>query len=223
MPVEQVREALELSGPIPAGLVAGPGEPDELLLDVVVLVLEFIDQALRSLVVLERVVEAVLFGFHVTPESAIELVESGNAEAARLVPLIFLVIVGTVTVYGLFAPLVARGLRVATPNPQGMLLIGAARWVRDCAALLQEQGIKVVLADSNWANVTAARRQGLRTCYTNVLTEGALEEIEIELDGVGRLLALTPNDEVNALATLHFADLFDRAQMYQLTRPSLLG
>ncbi len=147
---------------------------------------------------------------------ALELVESGNPDAARLVPLMFLVIIGTVTIYGIFSPFIARGLGVATPNPQGMLLIGAAHWVRDLATLLQELKITVVLADSNWANVTAARRQGLRTCYTNVLTEGALEEIEIELDGVGRLLALTPNDEVNALATLHFADLFDRSQMFQL-------
>jgi len=147
---------------------------------------------------------------------ALELVETGNAEAARLVPLMFLVIVGTVTVYGVFSPILARVLGVATPNPQGMLLIGATEWVRELATLLQEQEIKVVLADSNWANVTAARRKGLRACYTNVLTEGALEEIELELDGVGRLLALTSNDEVNALTTLHFADLFDRSQMFQL-------
>jgi NhaP-type Na+/H+ or K+/H+ antiporter len=147
---------------------------------------------------------------------ALELVDAGNSEAARLVPLMFLVIVGTVTVYGIFSPLLARALGVATPNPQGMLLIGAAEWVRELALLLQEQEVKVVLADSNWANVTAARRQGIRTCYTNVLTEGALEQIELELDGVGRLLAVTPNDEVNALATLHFADLFDRSQMFQL-------
>ncbi len=147
---------------------------------------------------------------------ALELVDTGSVEAARMVPLMFIVIVGTVAVYGIFSPLVARWVGVATPNPQGMLLIGAADWVRELAALLQERHVKVVLADSNWANVTAARRHGLRACYTNVLTEGALEEIERELDGVGRLLALTPNDEVNALATLHFADLFDRSQVYQL-------
>ncbi len=73
-----------------------------------------------------------------------------------------------------------------------------------------------MLADSNWANVAAARRGGLEALYTNVLTEGALEELELKLDGVGRFLAVTPNDEVNALATLHFEDLFDRSQMYQL-------
>jgi NhaP-type Na+/H+ or K+/H+ antiporter len=147
---------------------------------------------------------------------AIELVDLGYGQAARLVPLMFLVIIGTVAIYGIFSPLIARWLGVATPNPQGVLIIGASPWVRDAAALLNDLGVKLLVADSNWANVTAARRRGLTAFYTNVLTEGALEEIEIELDGVGRLLALTPNDEVNALSTLHFGDLFDRSQMYQL-------
>jgi len=151
---------------------------------------------------------------------ALRLVENGHPEAARLVPLMFLSIVGTVMVYGVCSPLVARWLDVATPNPQGLLIIGAAPWVRAVAALLRDQGLKVVLADSNWANVTAARRDGLPARYANVLTEGALEDIEMDLDEVGRLLALTPNDEVNALATLHFADLFDRSQMFQLTPES---
>ncbi|MBE0594199.1 MAG: sodium:proton antiporter [Gemmatimonadales bacterium] len=147
---------------------------------------------------------------------AIELVDSGHPAAARLVPLMFLVIVGTVAAYGLFSPLVARWLGIATPNPQGVLIIGAVPWVRRVASLLRDAGVKVVLTDSNWANVAAARRDGLPARYANALTEGALEELELELDGVGRLLALTSNDEVNALATLHFADLFDRSQMFQL-------
>lgn len=147
---------------------------------------------------------------------ALRLVETGHPEAARLVPLMFLSIVGTVMVYGVCSPLVARWLGVATPNPQGLLIIGAAPWVRAVATLLRDQGFKVVLADSNWDNVAAARRDGLPARYANVLTEGALEEIEMDLDDVGQLLALTPNDEVNALATLHFADLFDRSRMFQL-------
>jgi NhaP-type Na+/H+ or K+/H+ antiporter len=147
---------------------------------------------------------------------ALELADSGYAGAERLVPLMFLVIVGTVAAYGIFSPLLARWLSVATPNPQGMLLIGGAPWVQDVAALLKDRNIKVIIADSSWLNVTAARRRGLRAFYTNVLTEGALDEIELELDGVGRLLALTPNDEVNALSSLHFGDLFDRSHIYQL-------
>ncbi len=147
---------------------------------------------------------------------ALRLGELGYEGANRLVPLVFLVIVGTVAIYGTLAPLAARRLRVANPDSQGFLMIGASPWVRALAKLLVDQGIKVVLADSNWANVAAGRREGLRTHYANVLTEHALEELELELDGVGHLLALTPNDEVNALATLHFGDIFDRAHIFQL-------
>ncbi len=147
---------------------------------------------------------------------ALELVEHGDGSAARLVPLMFLVIVGTVATYGIVTPFLARRLGVATPNPQGMLIVGAAQWVRELAKALQDQGVRVILADSNWGNVRAARRQGIKTHYANVLTERALEQLELELDGIGRLLAVTPNDEVNALCALHFGDIFDRSHTFQL-------
>lgn len=144
---------------------------------------------------------------------ALELSET-QPEAARLVPLTFLMIAGTVTVYGLSTPRVARLLRLATPNPQGMLLIGAAPWARETAKVLEEEGIQVVLADSNWANVAAARREGLQAHYLDALTERAVDELE--LGGLGRVLALTPNDEVNALVALHFGEVFGRSNVYQL-------
>lgn len=145
---------------------------------------------------------------------ALELVEHGYTEAERLVPVTFLVIVGTVGVYGLTAPSVARWLGLATPRPQGLLLVGAAPWIRRAAALLAEENIRVILADSNWRNVTAARQAGLLAYYLNVLSEGAMEDLE--LSGVGRLLALTPNDEVNALAALRFEEIFGRSGVFQL-------
>ncbi|MEJ2545515.1 MAG: hypothetical protein P8Y99_15740, partial [Calditrichaceae bacterium] len=39
---------------------------------------------------------------------------------------------------------------------------------------------------------------------------------ELNLQGIGKMFALTPNDEVNALAALHFTELFGRAEVYQL-------
>jgi hypothetical protein len=50
--------------------------------------------------------------------------------------------------------------------------------------------------------------------YASALTESIHDEIE--LGGFGRLLALTHNDEVNSLATLHFAEVFGRANVFQL-------
>lgn len=147
---------------------------------------------------------------------ALELADAGRGEAERLVPLIFVVIVGTVGVYGIVTPILARVLRVASPKAKGMLFVGGCSWAVEAAKLLKELGIEVLVADSNRQNVNAARNAGLRTYHGNVLTEGALEEIELQLDGIGRFLALTPNDEVNALATVHFRELFDSSLMYQL-------
>ena len=45
---------------------------------------------------------------------------------------------------------------------------------------------------------------------------------EVDLGDIGRLLAMTPNDEVNTLAAMEFAERFGRAEVYQLatTEPS---
>jgi NhaP-type Na+/H+ or K+/H+ antiporter len=142
-------------------------------------------------------------------------VDVSGAEA--LVPLTFITITGTVAVYGLGTGPVARLLKVARPGRQGILFAGAQRWVREIALLLKEEGFQVALVDSNRANVAEARQAGCRAYYGNILAQDLLSEIE--LDGLGRLLALTPNHEVNALATLHFSDIFGRQDVYQLTRP----
>jgi NhaP-type Na+/H+ or K+/H+ antiporter len=146
---------------------------------------------------------------------AIRLTESGYQHSDVLVPLTFQVIIGTVAVYGLSAPYVARWLKVARPNPQGVLFAGAHSWARELAGILHNEKLRVVLIDTNWLNVTAARGSGLSAYYANVLSEDLL--YDIRLDGIGRLLALTPNDEVNSLAALHFVDIFGRSEVYQLS------
>ena len=145
---------------------------------------------------------------------ALELTEIQYPGADRLTAIVFVVIVGTVTVYGLSAAPVARWLGLATPNPQGLLIAGADPWIRSLAELIQQQGFKVLLVDTNWTHAAAARQEGLNVHYGNVLDERAMDDLD--LDGVGRFLALTPNDEVNALAALHFGEVFDRKEVYQL-------
>ncbi|MCA9116155.1 MAG: sodium:proton antiporter [Planctomycetaceae bacterium] len=137
-------------------------------------------------------------------------------EASRLVPLTFLVIVGTVTFYGLAAGPVARLLGIADIHPQGILFAGAGPFARKAARAVSERGYPVLLVDTNHSNLAAARMAGLRVCHANVLSEYVREETD--MGGIGRLLAVTPNDEVNALAALEFADQFGRSEVYQLSR-----
>lgn len=142
------------------------------------------------------------------------LAEFFPAEAERIVPVVFLVIVGTVAVYGLTISPLARWLGLALPDPQGILFVGAQPWVRRVAKALQDVGIRVLLTDANARNVRLARRDGLPSQRTNILAEGVIDDLE--LSGIGRLLAVTPNDEVNALAALHFGEVFESDEVYQL-------
>lgn len=145
---------------------------------------------------------------------ALRLTEAGYPEGEWLVSLTFLVIVGTVVIYGLTAAPAARWLGVASPNPQGALILGAHTWAREIGKALKAEGYPVVLVDDNYVNASAARMTGLPTFYANILSEYISREID--LGGVGRLLALTPNNEINTLASLHYAHLFGRSEVYQL-------
>jgi NhaP-type Na+/H+ or K+/H+ antiporter len=145
---------------------------------------------------------------------ALDLAEAGLAEARLLAPLTFLVILGTAVFYGLSAAPVGRWLGLTEGRPQGALVVGADAPARALAAALQENGFRVALVDTNREHVLAARLGGLNAHHGSIVSEDIKDELD--LAGIGRLIALTPNDEVNALAALHFRDVFDRAEVYQL-------
>jgi hypothetical protein len=145
---------------------------------------------------------------------AIRLAEAGVEGAQMLIPVTFQVIIGTVAIYGLTAPLVARALKVAQPDPQGILFAGANKIAREIAHHLHQAKFRVGLVDTNWGNITRARKSGMRTYYGNILSEEMLNDLQ--LDGIGKVFAVTANDEVNYLAVLHFSDLFDSSHRYQL-------
>jgi len=145
---------------------------------------------------------------------AFELVEAGVAEAELLVSLTFLVIVVTVAFYGLTAGPVARRLGISERDPQGVLFVGAGPLARALAGQLQAHGFSAALVDRDPQKIAAAREAGLYAVQEDALSESLLDEID--LAGIGRLMAVTGNDEVNSLAVLEYQDLFGRARVYQL-------
>ncbi len=146
---------------------------------------------------------------------AIGLTQNGFEEASQLVPIVFIVIIATVAIYGLPAAWVARKLGVAKPVPNGVVILGAKEWSIAVGKKIQKEGFKVLMADANITNALEARSQNLEVYHGNILSEFALEEID--LDGIGQLFAMTPNDEVNSLAALRFGEIFGRSHVYQLS------
>jgi NhaP-type Na+/H+ or K+/H+ antiporter len=145
---------------------------------------------------------------------ALRLQQAGISGASDLVPITFMVIIGTVALYSLAAPTVAYRLGVATPNPQGILFAGASSWTRELAAVLKDRGYRTLLVDTNHTNVRAARMAGLPAMRMSILADYALDELD--LGGIGRFFAVTPNDWINTLAVQRFAGVFGRRACYQL-------
>lgn len=149
---------------------------------------------------------------------ALRLSEAGYVQAESIVPITFLVIIGTVSLSGLISLPLARILGVAQQNPQGALIVGAHDVARNIATALQKEGFRVLLVDTDWANIRTARMEGLTAHYESALSEYWLEKVELEegLNGIGRIFAMTSNDEANSLATLHLVGLFGKQETYQL-------
>jgi len=145
---------------------------------------------------------------------AFKLAKSGIEGSEIFVPITFLVIVITVTVYGLTSYPVAKLLRVVQSKPQGILFVGAHSWARSIAKVIKEKGFNVIMVDTNRSNIKEARLEGLPAYLGTILSEHIADELD--LDGIGRLMALTPNDEANSLASLHLSEAFERGEMYQL-------
>ncbi len=150
----------------------------------------------------------------------IKLGEPFQSEGERIVPIVFTVIVGTVLFYGLLAGPVARRLGVAMKKPQGVLFAGTRRWVIESAVALQKLGYRVLVVDSNYTATSNARMAGIPAVNANVLSEFVTEELD--LSGIGRMLAVTNNEQVNSLACIGFAHALGRSNVFQLA-PNDLG
>ena len=146
---------------------------------------------------------------------ALRLIEADVEGARSIVPVTVVVIVGTVALYGLTASFVAKKLGIAKPAPNGVMIVGAHDWSRRIAEALQKAGISVFMVDTDVGNIAAAKMAGLPAQHTSIMSKVAHEAAE---EGeYGRLVALTRNDEVNALACMNYIELFGRAGVFQLS------
>jgi NhaP-type Na+/H+ or K+/H+ antiporter len=145
---------------------------------------------------------------------ALELQAEGVAGAEEITPLVFAVIVGTVAIYGLGMGPFARSLGLAQKHQEGALILGAGPVERAVAGALAAAGVTVVVATTNRRDHYQARMEELRSFYGNLLDRDV--ELDLDLSGIGQLLAMTPNDDVNTLACSRYGELFGGAHVYQL-------
>jgi len=145
---------------------------------------------------------------------ALRLNALGVAGGDALVPLVFTLIIGTVVLQSATARPLALWLKVAEPEPRGVLIFGSDHVARTIGTALAEAGFRVVLADDDWNQIRKARMDGLTTFYGNPASTHA--ERNLDLTGIGRLLAMSTHRERNSLACVHYRQEFGRQKIYRL-------
>ena len=135
-----------------------------------------------------------------------------------LVPLAFVLIIGTVVFQSLTTKWVADRLNVSNPAPNGLLIVGANSVARTLGKALQDADVNVTLMDRNRHRVQEARTNGLNTFFGNVTSAHAASNLD--LTPVGKIVALSRNDDLNQLAALHFKDEFGTANVFLISHHS---
>ena len=145
---------------------------------------------------------------------AIKLESQGVQGADQIVPLVFLIIIGTVVAQSLTAGMWARFLGVKAGSAQGLLIFGASKFARALAKVLLSKNVPVILADNNWDNIRLSRMDNIPVYFGNPASEHA--DNAIDMNGVGRLLVLSPYRQLNPLVTFHYQDLLGKNKVFGL-------
>jgi Trk K+ transport system NAD-binding subunit len=105
-------------------------------------------------------------------------------------------------------------LGVFLKKSEGIMIIGGSRVSRLIAAYLQKNNRRVVLIDSNKANVEKAKELGIDALSANIYNDDLSDNIE--LSDMGYLLSMTGNDVINRYAMDKLGKDFGENGTYRL-------
>lgn len=131
-----------------------------------------------------------------------------------LVPLTFSLIIGTVVFQSLTAKALAEKLGISNPLPNGVLFFGANDIALALGEALKSHSINVMLSDTSWSNVRQARQAGFEAYHGNPTSGHATENLDLQ--GIGKLIAVSSNRDTNALAGMHFRQEFGSSSVFTL-------
>lgn len=129
---------------------------------------------------------------------ALLMERNGMSEGRDVMSLTFAVIVGTVMIQAPTARFVGKRLGVLEEKRSGVLIVGANSVGRALGRRLTRASVPVLMLDTNRWNVERAQNDGLDARVGNALDELVIRTLD--LDVIGRLMAVTSNDSVNRVA-----------------------
>lgn len=144
----------------------------------------------------------------------LELSQAGVQDADKILPIAFLVIFGTVVLYGLTALPVGRMLGVAGSGGATVLVVGGHPWARAISQALKEAGVTVRILTGDPAQREAARKEGFDAVNPRLGTD--LDARDAALAEVSQVLLITESDDFNALAAYELMQDLGSDKVYRL-------
>ncbi len=136
-----------------------------------------------------------------------------SAEMSRLLVLLtFIVIIGTVVFQSLTSRPLAHWLKVSEGEARGVLLVGASRFSIALGRALQQLDYPVLLTTTHWHRNRLARMEGLECYYGNPVSEH--DDRYLDLFGMGTLLAISSQHDLNTLACLKYQRELGRRHVF---------
>ena len=154
---------------------------------------------------------ASLFSLYLMSDK-ISLPQSLREDVELLVPLTFMIILGTVTLNGLSAKFVARILGLIQDVKNGVVIVGANEGSICIAKYLEKHNISNTLVDLSKENIRQAKAANLNVIEKNILSD----DDDLEYNDEGHLLALTSSNDVNIFACRKLKSIFGESNVYRL-------
>ena len=141
-------------------------------------------------------------------------------DAEFLVPLVFMIVLGTVLLNATTARMVAKLLKVTLDASEGILIIGANGAARIIGKYLLDHNRHVVLIDNNESSIKKAKEAGLEAFMVNIYTDDLGDQFEL-LD-MGYMVAMTSSIDVNQYAVRKYQKIFGENGTFRLITPEEL-
>lgn len=141
--------------------------------------------------------------------------------AEYIIPLVFMIVLGTVIFNALTAKPFAKILKILKKKSDGFLFVGAHSGAVFLAKYLKKNGKHVVLVDNSEFHINEAENEGLDAYRVDIYSDAFGNDFDL-LD-MGFLLALTPSSNLNKYVIDKYGNLFGENGSYRLINDAEVG
>ena len=145
---------------------------------------------------------------------ALRLEDVGVTDADEIRPLVFMIVLSTVLIYGSLINPVARKLGISHGQKPGLLIIGISNWTVHLAKALESCGVHVLLVDAASTHFDQVDLKGVKAIQGEVLSETFNQLAELSV--YSHVIAATEHDAYNCLVTQKLMRSFPQGGVFQL-------